>query len=245
MKAKLVKYPFNDGKRYRWDTYKMGKKFQYSWDESEEPNYKKLVPFLKASNNDYSNDADTVAINIQDNVMTPFEYSMTNPVITGGKTFAPIISEATVDKDWDVTFTSPNYWFTTPSTYTVNTEELNIVSGGQQQIYYKITEDERKGYTIKELPGQFRTLSPAYEMADGHLVPIHYCTDEFIAITDALRDAWQMWFSDNPSYYDPIKGRTINYTYEPDVSPSSVDSYYSREYAQPETSYYNPDRPRP
>ena len=245
MKAKLVKYPFNDGKRYRWDTYKMGKKFEYSWDESEEPNYEKLVPFLKASNQDYSSDADTVAINLQDNVMTPFEYRMTKPAIIGGKTFTPAIAERAVNKDWDVTFTSPNYWFTTTGTYTINTEELNIVNGGQQTIYYKVTEDERKGYTVAELPGKFRRLNPAVEIIDGVQHHITYMTDEFKGVTDALRDAWQMWLGDNPSYYDPIKEQTIYYTYEPDVSPASVSNSTGVSYEQPQSNYYNHERPRP
>ena len=48
MKSKLVKYPFNDGKRYRWDTYKMGKKFEYTWEQSRIPNYDTLVPCIEA-----------------------------------------------------------------------------------------------------------------------------------------------------------------------------------------------------
>lgn len=47
MKSKLVKYPFNDGKRYRWDTYKMGKKFEYSWDKQLIGNYETLAPYIK------------------------------------------------------------------------------------------------------------------------------------------------------------------------------------------------------
>ena len=48
MKSKLVKYPFNDGKRYRWDTYKMGKKFEYTWEQSEPNNYETITPYIKA-----------------------------------------------------------------------------------------------------------------------------------------------------------------------------------------------------
>lgn len=48
MKSKLVRYPFNDGKRYRWDTYQMGKKFEYSWDESIPQNFETITPYIKA-----------------------------------------------------------------------------------------------------------------------------------------------------------------------------------------------------
>ena len=46
MKAKLVKYPFNE-KKYRWDTYKAGREFQYTWDESLPKNFNRLDPFIK------------------------------------------------------------------------------------------------------------------------------------------------------------------------------------------------------
>lgn len=49
MKSKLVRYPFNDGKRYRWDTYKMGKKFEYYWEQSEPNNYDTITPYIKYS----------------------------------------------------------------------------------------------------------------------------------------------------------------------------------------------------
>ena len=48
MKSKLVKYPYKDGKRYRWDTYKMGKKFEYTWEQSEPNNYETITPYIKA-----------------------------------------------------------------------------------------------------------------------------------------------------------------------------------------------------
>lgn len=54
MKSKLVKYPFNDGKRYRWDTYKMGKRFEYSWDRSPSANYTTMNPYIEAEPFDYS-----------------------------------------------------------------------------------------------------------------------------------------------------------------------------------------------
>lgn len=47
MKSKLVRYPFNDGKRYRWDTYQMGKKFEYTWGQSEPQNYETITPYFK------------------------------------------------------------------------------------------------------------------------------------------------------------------------------------------------------
>lgn len=47
MKSKLVKYPF-DEKKYRWDTQKMGKEFEYSWDVSRPNNYEEITPFIKA-----------------------------------------------------------------------------------------------------------------------------------------------------------------------------------------------------
>lgn len=47
MKSKLVKYPFNDGKRYRWDTYKMGKQFQYYWDKTPDAQFSTITPYIK------------------------------------------------------------------------------------------------------------------------------------------------------------------------------------------------------
>lgn len=46
MKAKLVKYPFNE-KKYRWDTYKLGKEFEYYWDESLPNNFETIEPYIK------------------------------------------------------------------------------------------------------------------------------------------------------------------------------------------------------
>lgn len=47
MKSKLVKYPF-DEKKYRWDTHKMGKTFEYSWDKSLPKNFNTITPYIKA-----------------------------------------------------------------------------------------------------------------------------------------------------------------------------------------------------
>ncbi|MBO7734872.1 MAG: hypothetical protein J6S67_20090 [Methanobrevibacter sp.] len=49
MKAKLVRYPFNDGKRFRWDTYKMGKKFEYTWRRYMNGEYEDISPYIKAA----------------------------------------------------------------------------------------------------------------------------------------------------------------------------------------------------
>lgn len=46
MKSKLVKYPF-DEKKYRWDTHKMGKTFEYSWDETEPGDYTEINPYIE------------------------------------------------------------------------------------------------------------------------------------------------------------------------------------------------------
>lgn len=46
MKAKLVKYPFNE-KKCRWDTYKLGKEFEYYWDESLPNNFTTIEPYIK------------------------------------------------------------------------------------------------------------------------------------------------------------------------------------------------------
>lgn len=49
MKSKLVKYPFNDGKRYRWDKYQMGKKFEYAWERTPlAKNYNTITPYIEA-----------------------------------------------------------------------------------------------------------------------------------------------------------------------------------------------------
>lgn len=47
MKSKLVKYPF-DEKKYRWDTHKMGKTFEYSWERTTPNNYDTLTPYIEA-----------------------------------------------------------------------------------------------------------------------------------------------------------------------------------------------------
>lgn len=46
MKAKLVKYPFNE-KKYRWDTWYQGKEFEYFWDESLPNNFDTIEPYFK------------------------------------------------------------------------------------------------------------------------------------------------------------------------------------------------------
>ena len=52
MKAKLVKYPFNE-KKYRWDTYKAGREFQYFWDESLPKNFDTIEPYIEVKNFTY------------------------------------------------------------------------------------------------------------------------------------------------------------------------------------------------
>lgn len=54
MKAKLVRYPFNDGKRFRWDTYKMGKKFEYTWQKSLPNNFDYITPYIKTDTLSYN-----------------------------------------------------------------------------------------------------------------------------------------------------------------------------------------------
>ena len=46
MKAKLVKYPF-DEKKYRWDTWYQGKEFRYYWDESLPNNFETIEPYIE------------------------------------------------------------------------------------------------------------------------------------------------------------------------------------------------------
>ena len=53
MKAKLVKYPFNE-KKYRWDTYKAGREFQYFWDKSAPKDYNTIQPYIKVEDYDKS-----------------------------------------------------------------------------------------------------------------------------------------------------------------------------------------------
>lgn len=47
MKSKLIRYPFSDGKRFRWDTKKMGKQFQYGWQKSLPNNYSTITPYIE------------------------------------------------------------------------------------------------------------------------------------------------------------------------------------------------------
>lgn len=51
MKAKLVKYPF-DEKKYRWDTYAQEKEFEYYWDESLPKNFDTIEPYIKVEEYD-------------------------------------------------------------------------------------------------------------------------------------------------------------------------------------------------
>ena len=66
MKSKLVKYPFNDGKRYRWDTYKMGKRFEYTWEQSKPNNFQTITPYIKAEPFIYDANATYGLINTED-----------------------------------------------------------------------------------------------------------------------------------------------------------------------------------
>lgn len=52
MKAKLVKYPFNE-KKYRWDTYAQEKEFEYYWDESLAKNFDTIEPYIKVEPFEY------------------------------------------------------------------------------------------------------------------------------------------------------------------------------------------------
>ena len=55
MKAKLVKYPF-DEKKYRWDTWYQGKEFEYFWDESLPNNFETIEPYIKTETYEYDDD---------------------------------------------------------------------------------------------------------------------------------------------------------------------------------------------
>lgn len=75
MKSKLVKYPFNDGKRYRWDTYKMGKKFEYTWEQSEPNNFNTITPYIKTEefDNDPNATYGVIDLTSNSNGLQPFE----------------------------------------------------------------------------------------------------------------------------------------------------------------------------
>lgn len=86
MKSKLVKYPFNDGKRYRWDTYKMGKRFEYTWEQSEPQNYSTITPYIKTEeisnankyNNEYAILGDDITIPSVNSDVAFVEYDTQN-----------------------------------------------------------------------------------------------------------------------------------------------------------------------
>ena len=63
MKAKLVKYPY-DEKKYRWDTWYQGKEFEYFWDESLPNNFDTIEPYFETKPKRYG---DFAYININSN----------------------------------------------------------------------------------------------------------------------------------------------------------------------------------
>lgn len=67
MKAKLVKYPF-DEKKYRWDTYKLGKEFEYYWDESLPNNFRTIEPYIKIENYVYDENKDYGYIKLNESI---------------------------------------------------------------------------------------------------------------------------------------------------------------------------------
>ena len=63
MKAKLVKYPY-DEKKYRWDTWYQGKEFEYFWDESLPNNFETIEPYFKADYVDTSSNHNYGYVNL-------------------------------------------------------------------------------------------------------------------------------------------------------------------------------------
>lgn len=86
MKAKIVRYPFNDGKRYRWDTYQMGKKFEYSWEESIPQNFETVTPYIKYTPiAEYDTSKAYAQIDIKDaDWANGFSYSLSGPTAVSG-----------------------------------------------------------------------------------------------------------------------------------------------------------------
>lgn len=70
MKSKLVKYPFNDGKRYRWDTWKMGKEFEYSWRKIALGDYDSIAPYIKTEpfNTNSFNNGEYAVVDLSKNI---------------------------------------------------------------------------------------------------------------------------------------------------------------------------------
>ena len=87
MKSKLVRYPFNDGKRYRWDTYQMGKKFEYSWEESIPQNFTTVTPYVKYTPiTEYDTSKAYAQIDIKDaDWANKFSYTLSAPILNDGK----------------------------------------------------------------------------------------------------------------------------------------------------------------
>jgi hypothetical protein len=70
MKSKLVKYPFNE-KKWRWDIWKLGRKFEYSWNKEPNANYSSVEPYFEYK--DVEDDKNYYYADIGNDITTAFD----------------------------------------------------------------------------------------------------------------------------------------------------------------------------
>jgi hypothetical protein len=160
MKSKLVKYPYKDGKRYRWDTYKMGKKFEYSWDQSEPNNFETITPYIEVE--PFTNDGSKNVgyLDISAPVGAPADY--------GDIQYTPKLVAQTTSSDYTYNVICYRSRFSRiPIIYNQTPNDLNNRLVRRQIVL-------RRGYAIYPIVGKrIRTYDPKfwYDPNTGLAIP--------------------------------------------------------------------------
>lgn len=151
MKAKLVKYPF-DNKKYQWNQYKMGKEFEYTWFKSVLKDWKSVRPYytygeiknLKAAPEVYGTvDWDNLGKSYDENITNDYQGLVKD---ANGHTSCLIQKQIpdTVPRKVVTTYSDVDMWFSQPGTYTYNGETFEVTS--TPKLYYKITAEKKHSY---------------------------------------------------------------------------------------------------
>lgn len=149
MKAKLVKYPFNK-KKYRWDTYKQGKKFLYTWKKSAIKDWDKILPyytydsFINNTTDTFGTvDMDNLGASYSDDISLQFKGIYTD---NNDRTTCLYIKNIpdSVPRRVVTEYEDAGVWFSKPGTYNYNDETFEVVE--TPKIYYKVVKNNGKSY---------------------------------------------------------------------------------------------------
>jgi hypothetical protein len=130
MKAKLVKYPFNK-KKYRWDTYKQGKEFEYTWSQGAIKTYDYLRPYAVQSPINYNLD-----YGVEDRRATTADLGFTISATPNGPYIYPRqMPDGALTLHERSTLERCRFWFPINGTY-IDDGISYIATNTHNQIYY-------------------------------------------------------------------------------------------------------------